>query len=95
MIDMATKDFYTAEEAADLLGITKTTIEQRIRRGELIASKRFGKWYVLHSDLITYLTAGRITPAEAKTIFNPKHGIESNNNNSNPNGNSDNGSASG
>jgi excisionase family DNA binding protein len=70
------KEFYTVLEAAELLGVTKQTIEAAIRRGELVGSKRFNRWFILHSDLLEYIAAGRVTAADVKTIFNPRYGIE-------------------
>ncbi len=51
--------FYTAEKVAELLGANKKVVEKKLRENELIGSKRFGKWFVLRSDLIAYIEAGR------------------------------------
>jgi len=51
--------FYTAEEVAELLGANKKVVEKKLREKELIGSKRFGKWFVLRSDLIAYIESGK------------------------------------
>ena len=51
--------FYTSEEVADLLGANKKVIEKKLREKELTGSKRLGKWFVLRSDLIAYIEAGK------------------------------------
>jgi len=52
--------FYTAEKVADLLGSTKKVIEKKLRNKEIQGSKRLGKWFVLRSDLITYIEQGKV-----------------------------------
>lgn len=51
--------FYTAKEVAELLGANKKVVEKKLRDKELIGSKRFGKWFVLRSDLIAFIEAGK------------------------------------
>ena len=51
--------FYTSEEVANLLGANKKVIEKKLREKELTGSKRLGKWFVLRSDLIAYIEAGK------------------------------------
>lgn len=51
--------FYTAEEVADLLGANKKVIEKKLRAKEIIGSKRLGKWFILRSDLLSYIESGK------------------------------------
>lgn len=55
---MEKKDFYTVEEACEMLKISKRSLEDEIRAGNLKARKRFAKWYIFHSDLLEYLKGG-------------------------------------
>lgn len=59
------EDFYTAEEASAKLGCTKKILEAKLRAGELVGSKRLGKWFILRSDLIAWIEGGR-QPAKRK-----------------------------
>lgn len=43
--------FYTVEQAATLLGISERVLRDKINKGEIKASKKFGRWYVFHADL--------------------------------------------
>ena len=63
---MNENDFYTAEQAAELLGCTKKVLEAKLRSGELVGSKRLNKWFVLRSDLLEYLEGGRVVPGAKK-----------------------------
>ena len=56
---MDKKDFYTIDEACELLKVSKRSLEDEIRSGSLKASKRFSRWYILHSDLLTYIKGGK------------------------------------
>ena len=51
--------FYTTEQIAELLGANKKVVEKKLREKEIIGSKRFGKWFVLRSDLIDYIEGGK------------------------------------
>ncbi len=52
--------FYTTEQIAELLGANKKVVEKKLREKEIIGAKRFGKWFVLRSDLIAYIEKGKI-----------------------------------
>lgn len=55
LIDMEKKDFYTPEEAAEMLNSNVQTIRRLIKLGELKAYYKLRKYYILHSDLINYI----------------------------------------
>jgi len=57
---MEKKDFYTVEEACALLSVSKRSLEDELRSGNIKASKRFARWYILHTDLVAYIKAGKI-----------------------------------
>lgn len=59
-----TEEFYTAAEVAEKLGCTKKILEAKLRAGEIIGSKRLGKWFILRSDLIRFIEEGRILPEQ-------------------------------
>lgn len=44
-----------AAEAAELFGVNKATMIKAFRSGEIKATKRFRRWYVLKSNLIKFL----------------------------------------
>lgn len=37
---------YTSQDVADLLGLSKATVERGLRRGVIKGFKLFGRWYV-------------------------------------------------
>lgn len=47
-----------ANDAAELLTISKKRIEKAFRENEIRARKAFGKWYVLESTLIDFIKEG-------------------------------------
>jgi excisionase family DNA binding protein len=47
--------FYTVEAAAELLNSNEQTIRKLINEGNLKASKKLRKWYILHSDILEFL----------------------------------------
>ena len=51
------KEFYTIEEAAEKMGVSKRSLEDAIRTNQLVAHKRFSKWYIFHEDLIAFIRA--------------------------------------
>lgn len=53
------EEILTPEQVAELLGCSRKIIEAKLRAGELVGSKRVGRWYVLRSDLIAWIEAGR------------------------------------
>ncbi len=52
------KELMTIETAAAFLDVAVSTIRKAISAGELVAYKRFGRWYILSEDLLTYIQAG-------------------------------------
>lgn len=52
------KEIYTLREACELLNVTERALGNEIRRGRLKAKKRLGKWFILKTDLVTYITEG-------------------------------------
>lgn len=51
-------DFYTLEKVAEKLEVTEKYVRDQIASGELIGHKRGKRLYVLHSDLVAYISAG-------------------------------------
>ena len=56
---MSQKDFYTVDEVCELLKVSKRSLEDELRAGNLKASKRFARWYIMHKDLLAYIQAGK------------------------------------
>ena len=52
---MNKKDFYTPEEAAEMLNSNVQTIRRLIKTGQLKAYFKLRKYYILHTDLINYI----------------------------------------
>lgn len=52
---MDKKEFYTTEEAAELLGSSVQTVRALIKTGQLKAYYKLRKYYILHTDLINYI----------------------------------------
>lgn len=52
-------EIYTLEQAADKLQVTERYVRDQIAAGTLKAYKRGKRIYVLHSDLIAYIQAGK------------------------------------
>lgn len=44
-----------AEQVADLLSVSKKIVERELRDGKMKGYKRLNKWFVLKSDLISYI----------------------------------------
>jgi len=47
---------YTIQQAADAVGLPYSTLRDRVSTGELPAKKRCGKWLILHTDLLRWLS---------------------------------------
>ena len=56
---MENREFYTLEQAMEMLELGRRTLEDEIRAGELKAYKRKSRWYILHSDLVKYVKTGK------------------------------------
>ena len=52
---MDKKEFYTVDEAAELLNSSSRTVRVLIKTGQLKAYYKLRKYYILHSDLINYI----------------------------------------
>ena len=52
---MDKKEFYTTEEAAELLKSNVQTVRSLIKTGQLKAYYKLRKYYILHTDLINYI----------------------------------------
>ena len=56
--DDVTNDFLTISEAARFLELSKSTLNNKVSRGEIPVMKRSGKVYFYRQDLIEYLKSG-------------------------------------
>ena len=50
------QDVYTVEQLALKLNVKERTIADALRSGKLKGYKKFRRWYVLHDDLMNFLT---------------------------------------
>ena len=57
-ITIIQEEILTAQQVADILGVSKKVIERELREEKMKGSKRLGKWFVLKSDLVTYIKKG-------------------------------------
>lgn len=51
------EQIYTIEAAAAILGVSDRTLRATLNDGGLKGYKRWGRWYILHGDLVRYLKA--------------------------------------
>jgi len=51
------EQLHTIETAADLLKCNERVLREKIKAGTIKGYKKFGKWYVLYSELVTYITS--------------------------------------
>ena len=56
---MIENEFYTLEQAAERLGVTKRWASDQISEGHLNAFKRGKRIYVLHSDIVAFVMGGK------------------------------------
>ena len=54
---MNTDKFYTVEAAANLLNSNVQSIRRLINSDKLKATKKLGKWYIFHTDIVEYLNS--------------------------------------
>ncbi len=47
--------FLTAKEVADMLGVSKRTITEYCKRGEIFAVRFAGKWLIYKESLVEFL----------------------------------------
>lgn len=60
------------EEAADRTPLSRKAIYGAIRRGELRAAKRCGRWMISEADLEAWIGAGTAEPAESSVRMMPR-----------------------
>lgn len=53
------QDVYTIEQIAVKLGVAERTVAESLREGSLKGYKRWRKWYVLHEDLMEFITGAK------------------------------------
>ena len=51
------ENIYTVEQVMEILKVGERTILDALRDGSLKGYKKLRRWYVLHSDLITFIKA--------------------------------------
>lgn len=64
-------DFYTLEELAEKLKVTKEWIGEQVEKGDLIKCKKGKRSYFLHSDVVSFIESGReadISTAKPKKV---------------------------
>ena len=61
---MANNEVYNVHDLAIKLNSNDRTIRELIKNGQLKAFKKLNKWYILHEDLIAYITT---TPTKKET----------------------------
>lgn len=50
------QQIYTVEQAAEILQVSVNSVRSELKDGNIKGKKRFGKWYVLRSALIEYVS---------------------------------------
>lgn len=55
----ADEKILTVEEVAEMLKVTEATVRRAVNEGRLKAFKQFGKWYVFHGDIVTFIKSGQ------------------------------------
>ncbi len=51
---------YTADETAEILGVTKRTLIRYLKGGKMIASKIGGRWAITEKQIQDYITRGSV-----------------------------------
>ena len=64
---MATEKYITVPELAKLLGVSRITIYNRVKKGDIPATK-IGKTYVITDLTVTTLLGRKLTPEGKKRI---------------------------
>ena len=49
----------TVEDVSELLKVSERSIRDAINSKELIAHKRFGRWYLIYSDVLEFIKTGK------------------------------------
>jgi len=49
------REFYTVAQLSEKMQVSERSVADAIRAGVLPAVKRFGRWYITHSDVILFL----------------------------------------
>lgn len=60
---MSSDNFYNVKDASEKLGCNERVLRSKLGKGEIKGYKRMNKWYILHSDIVAYIQAGK-TPAK-------------------------------
>jgi len=50
------EQLHTIESASEILKCNPRVLREKAKSGQLKANKKLGKWYVLYSDLIAFIT---------------------------------------
>lgn len=58
MVENTNELFYTAERAAELLGLSERVVTEKLKGG-IIKGYKKSKWYIFHSDLIKYIKSDK------------------------------------
>ncbi len=58
MVENTNELFYTAERAAELLGLSERVVTEKLKGG-IIKGYKKSKWYVLHSDILEYIKSNK------------------------------------
>ena len=51
------EQLHTIETASEILKCNERVLREKIKAGTIKGYKKFGKWYVLYSELVTYITS--------------------------------------
>ncbi|MDP2983763.1 MAG: helix-turn-helix domain-containing protein [Candidatus Latescibacter sp.] len=64
---MPTKEYITIPELAKLLGVSRITIYNRVKKGEILAEK-IGRIYIITDETIREILGKKVTTKEKKRI---------------------------
>lgn len=62
-----TKQYYTVKELADILGVSRVTVFNRIKKGEISAEK-MGSNYIIKAKDLPYITGEKLDKKTKKKI---------------------------
>ncbi len=49
------EQLHTIETASEILKCNERVLREKVKAGIIKGHKKFGKWYVLYSDLVSYI----------------------------------------
>ncbi len=58
------EQLHTIETASEILKCNERVLREKIKAGIIKGHKKFGKWYVLYSELVTYITSDTDTDTD-------------------------------